>query len=108
MTVHQMNHLKTPEPFTTHVNLYSLSYLIDVRGDLISIFVFLCYFRLLKMLQIPPWIGPIVKSVIDTLINKTLFVFTFIFVAVIFMFSLSYNLSFGTDVPAFKSLGDSL
>jgi len=67
-----------------------------------AVLIFFCYVRFLKFLQIPPYIGPIVQTIFDTLLSYSLFIFGFLFFMFIWIFALAYQLAFGSDVSGYK------
>jgi hypothetical protein len=94
--------------YTTYVDFLSLASNNALLRDVYGAYLMLCWLRLLKFFRIPPWSGPLVQSVLDTLMNKNVYVFFLIIIYVIFSFSVAFHVAFGADVVEFNYFPTSL
>ena len=90
-----------------YINFNTVADSFDNERILLSILVVLCYLRGLKLLRIPPFSGPVVQSVMDTLRSDKVIVFLMLFILIIFSFSLAFSLAFGAEIYGYRTIGAS-
>eukprot|EP01118_Nematostelium_gracile_P013090 TRINITY_DN4893_c0_g1_i1.p1 TRINITY_DN4893_c0_g1~~TRINITY_DN4893_c0_g1_i1.p1 ORF type:complete len:580 (-),score=108.55 TRINITY_DN4893_c0_g1_i1:74-1813(-) len=90
----------------SHNNFYIGAELFSSRTTSLGILSLLCLFRFLKLLQIPPRIGPVVLSIFGTIASKNVLAFGLLFFSLMWIFTLTFSLIFGSysygyrDIPS--------
>jgi len=67
----------------------------------------MAFLRFVKFLQIPEFSGATIRSILDTIINKSFISFIVIFIFVIISFALAFHLAFGVYIFELRDLENS-
>jgi hypothetical protein len=103
-----------------YINFMPWATLAAYQRDLLSLFVLMHWLRLLKYLRyanfkdilktvrIPPFTGPMVQSISDTVKASRVIIFEVVIMYVVLTFAVTFHIAFGPDVQSFSNYGSSL
>jgi len=90
-----------------YVDFQNIASILAYEQDLLSFFVMMNWLRLLKFLRIPPFTGPVVQSIMDTLQASRVIIFEFIILYTVIISSFTYHVAFGPDLNFYANYGQS-
>jgi len=104
----QANNLEVTVNSNTYYNFQSYAFLAAELNSTLAVFMIFVYLRALKLLRIPPFTGPAVSSILDTLSEGNFLVFMFLFILVVISFAIAHSLGFGGAMGTHATIGISI